>query len=231
MTSKRKILVSACLACLACWAMPMLNGCGGGADFGEKMAPQKSARLAAANAWALQGVLRLPGSRPFNVADTQRKSDGPGVAESTADSTGKGSCLADASAGGKAEAEFQIGHVFAYQGSSAMRAKVTFNVQYQCELDNYTPRFGAIPLGLKVYVMDSNRRLLAKQMLAEADPDRTPTGWDGEQTQTFDVTFEPQTAYHLVVAGRVEADGSEGAGPRIALTVSDLDIAVSPVAK
>ncbi len=136
--------------------------------------------------------------------------------------------MADASKGGSAVAEFQIGHVLAYDGTSPFPATVTFNVAYYCTLKGYTPQYGDRPLGLKAYVMDSDRRMLGKIVLAESDPDRVPDRWSGSQSPSFDVTFEPGLAYHLVVAGRVEVSGDDTMGAVATLNMRSLTIQIVP---
>ncbi len=215
------------------WAvMPMfiiaLHGCRADDDFGQNVSVPQNKRHALAGVFAGSRTLSLPGDRVFNVTDTQRRSEGPATATSTATPSGSASCVADASRGGSGTAEFQLGHVLTYDGASPVQVTVTFNVVYECKLEHYAPQFGRVPLGLKAYVADSNRRILGKVMLAQGDPDGLAGRWSGSQSPSFDMTLEPGLAYHLIVAGRVEVSAGAPSGPVAALHVKSLNIEVWP---
>ena len=223
---KRMVIVAAG----AVWAAGLFvqTGCGGGADFGLDVSVPQSRQHRVEWPGNADGLAILPPDRPFNVADAQRQSDGAASASSSASPEGSASCVADASHGGSASAGFQVGHVLAYHGSTSLGALVTFDVAYVCRLEAYEARYGNGPIRLKAYVMDSDRRLLGEVMLAASDPDRLPTSWSGSQAPSFDVTFEPGVAYHLIVAGHVEVSGVDTTGPRASLSVTSVDIRVIP---
>lgn len=216
----RLLMAGACLAAATV-------GCGG-ADFGEDVSlPQSRVHRLAATATTGPWSLKLPGEAGFNVTDTQRRSEGSASASSTASARGEASCAADASTGGAGSAEFQLGQVVSYDGDSPMPATVSFDVAYECRLEHDAPRFGVEPVALKVYVMDSDRRMLAKMMLVEGGAAGLADRWSGSQSPSFDVTFEPGLAYHLIVAGRVEVSGDGTSGPRASLEVRSVGIQVA----
>ncbi len=205
-----------------------LLGCSGSRDFGESVSlPQKKPARPTV-AFSGGQVLTLPADRPFNVSDTQRYSEGAAHADSNTSATGQASCTADATAGGVASAEFQIGHVLTYDGDDATRVSVTFDIDYHCMASDHAPSGEAQPVGLKAYVKDSNHRLLAKVMLADGDPDRLPDRWSGSQSPSFDITMEPGLAYHLIVAGKVEVSGDDTGGARAELAVLRAEIQITP---
>jgi len=211
-----------------CFVVASLLGCGSSRDFGESVSlPQKSL---ARSAVAFSGgqVVALPADRPFNVADTQRHSEGAAHADSNASNSGQASCTADATEGGAASAEFQIGHVLTYDGASATKVSVTFDIDYRCMSNDHTPHGAAPPVGLKAFIKDSNHRLLGKVMLTDGNPDRLPDRWSGSQSPSFDITLEPGLAYHLIVAGRVEVSGDDTSGPRAELEVRRAEIQIAP---
>lgn len=208
-------------------AAAILSGCAGN-DFGfEVSIPQSRQHKIDGPASAGSSTI-IDTGRPFNVADAQRRSDGPGIATSSADSDGRASCVADASRGGSAAAGFQVGHVLAYQGSAAFEATVVFDVAFECALQAYETQYGETPVRLKAYVMDSNRQVLGEVMLTASDTDRLPSRWSGSESPSFDVTFQPGLAYHLIVAGQVEVSGVDTTGPKASLSVSSVDIRVVP---
>ena len=202
-------------------------GCSGQGDFGLKVTvPQErhhvltSSDLGRASVDAGKDGL-------FNVADAQRDSHGQAKAESQADPAGNASCSVDASVGGTGSAEFQLGRVLRYDGDSPSDAYVTFDVTYRCTVRGHEESSRPPTAALKAYVTDSNRRTLGKVMLLDTDSEQPPGRWEGEQSPAFAVTLQPGTAYHLVVAGRVEVAGDKTSGSTVALVVESLDIRLS----
>ena len=215
---------------LAAWSagVAILTGCGGGNDIGFDVSIPQSRHHRIDRPTGADGSMILPPDRPFNVADAQRRSEGPAIATASAAPDGSASCVADASEGVSAVSSFQVGHVVAYHGSDAFEATVMFDGVYECELDAYEMRYGDAPIRLKAYVMNSNREVLGEVMLAASDADRLPTRWSGSQAPSFDVTFEPGLAYHLIVAGHVEVSCVDTTGPTASLSVTSVDIRIIP---
>ncbi len=205
-----------------------LQGCGGGDDFGESVTIPQGHRDRLSAAFNGGAPVTLPKDRSFNVADTQRHSQGAAAADSTADDSGRASCSADASRGGRAGAEFQIGHVLTHDGNTPLDVAVTFNVEYRCSVRGDAPGNDAQPIALKAYIKDSNHRMLAKVMLAEGDSDRLPERWSGSQSPSFDLKLEPGLAYHLIVAGSVAVSGDGEHGLRAELEVTRVEIQIAP---
>ncbi len=206
-------------------------GCGGDDDFGESVSLPQSRRHSFSGTLSAGGVLRFPADRPFNVTDTQRRSEGWATARSAAASSGVASCAVDASGGGSGSAEFQIGQVVSHDGAEPFDATVTVSVAYECALQDYTAQLGTPPVSLKVYVMDSDRRTLARIMLVEYDPERVPDRWSGMQSPSFDIRIEPGTAYHFIVAGRVSVSGDDASGPVASLAVQSVEISIGPASR
>lgn len=226
----RKNCVTIIIVPLAAWSagVAIVTGCGGGDDIGFDVSIPQSRHLRIDRPTGAEGSTILPPDRPFNVADAQRRSEGSARATSSAAPDGIASCVADVSRGGSAVASFQVGHVVAYHGSAPFNAAVIFDVVYECELQAYQTQYGDAPIRLKAYVMDSNRQVLGEVMLVAGDADRLPTRWSGSQAPSFDVTFEPGLAYHLIVAGHVEVSCVDTTGPTASLSVTSVDIRVVP---
>lgn len=201
-------------------------GCGGG-DFGERLSvPQEKHHRLQAPLSSGQ-VLRVPADQPFSVLDATRQSQGPATATSTVAPTGVASCAVTTSAGGTASAEFRVGHVLRNDTAEPLRATVTFNVAFECSLRNPKPPYAVDPVQLKAFITDSHRRALGKVLLTAGDLDRLPNHWTGSSSPAFDLILEPNTAYHLVVAGRVEAGKEDGIGPDVTLGLTSVNIQVS----
>ena len=206
------------------------GGCSGGADFGESITVPQTRHTAVDDILAAGRTLCLPADVPFNVADAQRYAQGDAVAESSADAAGRARCTASAKAGGKAWAELQLGHVLTCRGDQPLEATVTFTVTYGYRTGLQASTGVAAPdtFALKVYIMDSNRRLLKRMMLAELEPAKGPTAWTGTQSPAFDVTFAPGLAYHLVLAGRVGVSGGDDRSASAELEVRSLKLEIMP---
>lgn len=204
------------------------SACTDNRDFGESVAIPQSIRHSVGPALGPSRAIHLPDDFPFNVVDTQRQSSGQATATSSASSSGRARCSADASTGGSAVAEFQIGHVLTYDATERLAATVTFNVAYRCSIQHDGAAFSAEPVQLKVYVMDSQRRILGKAFLTGTAADRLPERWTGSQSHAFDLAIRPDLAYHFIVAGRVQVSGGDTAGPQATIEVQSLDILISP---
>lgn len=227
--SKMHVVVRGWLGCAVVGLLAAV-GCSGAADFGESISVPQERQTQIDEAFGAGKTLRLPADIPFNVADAQRFSQGGAVAESSADASGKGRCSASAQADGSAWAELQLGHVLTCAGDKPFEATVTFNVTYCYRMDSQAAAGTATPdkFALKAYIMDSNRRMLKRMMLAELEPAKGPTTWTGTQSPAFDVTFEPGLAYHLVLAGRVEVSGDEDRSPLAEIEVKSLELEIAP---
>jgi hypothetical protein len=216
------------LATLALTAFTLLtHGCGGDGKFGETIRHDHQRNVTSISETS-HTSLRFPTSDGFNVYDAHRSSVGLAVSRSTANSDGTAHCEVDVSKGGSGQAEFQVGEIFSHNASSPQTVRVTIEVSYECSLVNYSSAVGDQPIGLKVYIKDSNRRMLSKAILAEAGSDQPPTHWTGLDAPTFVVTLEPHTAYHLVVAGRVHLSDEDDARPHASIQVKSVRIDVTP---
>ena len=111
-------------------AVSAAGGCSGGAEFGESIAVPQTRHTAVDDILGEGRALHLPADVPFNVADAQRYAQGDAAVESSADAAGLARCTASAQAGGKAWAEFQLGHVLTCRGDRPLEATVTFTVTY-----------------------------------------------------------------------------------------------------
>ena len=100
-------------------------------------------------------------------------------------------------------------------------------MRYRCTVRGHEGSSRSQTAALKAYVTDSNRRTLGKVMLLDTDSAQPPGRGEGEQSPAFAVTLQPGTAYHLVVAGRVEVAGDKTSGSTVALVVESLDIRLS----
>ena len=210
-------------------AVLLIAGCGG-AEFGETVTVPQEKHTPVDEAFLGGKALHFPADKPFNVTDFQRYASGDADATASTEASGKAKCTAHAGAGGSAWSEFELGQVLTQRGTKPFEATVTFNVAYSYRMaGEMSARTGSPDkFGLKVYIMDSNRRVLKRMMLAELDATKGPTAWSGTQAPAFDVTLEPGLAYHLVLAARMDVSGDENRAPAAEIDVKSLTIDVVP---
>jgi hypothetical protein len=206
-----------------------LAGCGG-AEFGESVSIPQERHASLVDDFADGQELNLPGDMPFNLYDSQRRATGAGLADSSAEPAGRAGCQAQAGAVGTAEAEFQLGHVLDNRGQEPLKITARFAVDYACqvEADLLDRTKTADQLGLRVFVRDSNRRVLSNMMLTQLEETTGPREWTGRQVNAFDVTMEPGLAYYFVLAGRVSVTATELSTASAQIEVHSLDIELTP---
>lgn len=208
-------------------AVALLSGCSQ-TGFGESVnLPQERHASLVAN--FSQGTpISLPSDTGFNLHDTQRNASGQGKAMSTADPAGRASCQAGSEGVGSASAEFQIGYVLDNRQENPLEVTVDLKVDYTCQVEGNPADLAKQPdhLGLRVFVRDSNHRVLRSMTLTEVSPFNGPRRWNSQQNPTFDFTMEPGLAYYIVVAGRTAITGTEtnSASARIDVHSTVLDL-------
>jgi len=217
------------VAAAATWAL-IPSGCSQ-AEFGESVNLPAGKHASLVDDFAAGKPLVLPANTGFNLWDSQRQAAAAGRAESAADPAGTARCQATVSGTGTAQAEFQLGHVLDNRSGEPLAVTVRFEVDYECSLTGTTGSDPAKPedeLGLRVFVRDSNRRVLKSMTLTDAHSRLGPDTWKGQQSPAFDVTLEPDLAYYFVLAGRVAVTGTEGGEWAAAVGVRSLKLELTP---
>lgn len=208
------------------------SGCGGG-EFGEKINVPVDQQVKLESPFAEGKAVRYPAEREFNVADAQRSSTGQGTADSWAKSDGTAKSEVAAPKIGTAEAEFQVGQVVHAPSDEAMKVTAIFNVDYECFLDtDLTDTTKPLDsLALKVYVRDSAGNVEYRQMLANAGASPGVTTLAGRDRPSVDITMQPNRAYHFVLAGRLEIQGTEQSGAKGAIEIKSFNLELVPKGK
>ncbi|MHC4090219.1 MAG: hypothetical protein ACYSVY_08065 [Planctomycetota bacterium] len=199
-------------------------------EFGESVSLPQEQHGSLLDDFAAGQPIELPSQTTFNLFDSQRASTGAGQADSSADPSGTAHCLALADAIGTAGAEFQLGHVLDNRGEGPLTVTVRFDVEYECRLQG-NPTDTSKPedqLGLRVFVRDSDKRVLKSMMLTDAGSLDGPNSWSGRQSPAFDVTLEPGLAHYFVLAGRVTSTGTETSAASARIDVRSLKIDLTP---
>ena len=167
----RMLSVSARVAVWSCSAVLLggMLGCSSG-GFGESVSLPQERHASLVDDFAAGQRLAVPQDVPFNLYDSQRSATAAGQAESSAEPAGRANCRASADNVGTATAEFQLGHVLDNRGQGPLNVTARFAVDYACRVvadpdDRTKP---ADKLGLRVFIRDSDRRVLERSMLTEA---------------------------------------------------------------
>jgi len=204
-----------------------VGGCGGQEFARVKVAPEQ--QLAVNGDLAAGKTLRLPADKALNIHDALRTSSGRAKADSDATETGTAFCSAEARDGGKASAEFQLGACL-YNGSGKeLIATVTFRIAYEHRAQS-THLAAAETAGkvlLKLFIRDAVGRIVKEQVLASSSSRTGPRSWSGRETQTFDVRLQPDLAYHVVLAGRVQAAAEAQTSARARIDIKKLELEIA----
>ncbi|MCP4249396.1 MAG: hypothetical protein GY778_20320 [bacterium] len=210
-------------------AAGLASGCSR-AEFGESVSLPSAKHGTLLDDFAAGSPLSLPADTPFNLTDSQRSATASGRADSGAQAAGTAHCGAEAEKEGTANAEFQLGHVLDNRGQDRLPVTVRFDVDYTCSLrgDPANNAKADDLLGLRVFVRDSDHRVLKSMVLADAGSRVGPEQWSGRQQPAFDVTLEPGLAYYFVLAGRVAVTGTEASDASAGIEIKSLTIELTP---
>ena len=223
--------VSARVAVWSCSAVLLggMLGCSSG-GFGESVSLPQERHASLVDDFAAGQRLALPQDVPFNLHDSQRSATAAGQAESSAEPAGRANCRALADDVGTATAEFQLGHVLDNRGQGPLNVTARFAVDYACrvEADPDDRSKPADKLGLRVFIRDSDRRVLERSMLTQASDATGSRDWTGRESHAFDVVLEPGLAYYFVLAGRVSVTGTEVSAASAQIDLRSFDLELTP---
>ncbi len=176
--------------------------------FGESLLEPRQRVRSAAEPDVPAGGIHVPAGTPMAVADATRFSTGDAASQSTADRAGTAHASASLTGIGDGWAEFTLGHVLPAGRSSAQNVLARVSVEYTYEMQAPEGSTAAAGLtgevALKVVVMDSQRRIIRKQLLTQASDDDGSARWSGRQQVEFDLSLAPDRAYHFIIAGRTQ---------------------------
>ena len=193
--------------------LALAGGCGGG-GFGESVSVPRQRQTTIDAGFTPGKHVIVPREVAFNLADAQRNSTGSGRSESFATEEGTAGCSAAVADTGEAWAEFQLGHVVHNNGAEPIEAAVLFDCEYDyrvCGPNLASP--AAEMVALKLYIQDSDKLILRKEMLVDQAGKQGADQHSGRESPSFNITMQPGLAYHLVLAGRVEVVAREDLPP------------------
>ncbi len=217
----RRTAVMRGLAGLA--GVALLTGCGGDGGVSQNVRRSASERPDVGPAQVTAGGVTIPGDAVFNL--TSFKSGQAGTARGTAEAVGANgaTCLAEASDGGSAWGEFQLGYCFDNESGVPLEAAVKLRLT-ATESASDGPVPGSPQPGstagqaggetkstnaLRFFIKDTNGLVIKEEDLLSSDlakgPDSSGTTYD----LVFDARFEPNRGYYLVLGGRTEVQAEE----------------------
>jgi hypothetical protein len=198
---------------VGCW-LGMLIGCGE-KEFGMQLEIPEQDRMLVSQPLPEGLTIRFPNT-PFNVHSRQ-SAQTPGAAgeargDSNATADGKASCRARAGNGGSAWGEFQLGEALRNAGASAVRMTVKLDLEYshEAKADPYDAKETLADLTLKVFLKDTQGKVLHQEVLDSLSSDQAPGEQTSRQQLAFEAILAPEGAYDLVLAGRASAASETG---------------------
>ncbi len=218
---------------LALWAA----GCTG-MDFGGEIRVPGSQTHVLAEGESHPSPILLPGERLFNIHQTAgSRTPGPeGTAREDAAATNDGSafCLAEATNGGSANAEFKIGHRIENRTGQALTAEI----QVEFDLD-YTVTASAEPAAqtlatanLHLAVLDARNRPVASSAIVQLTSDMASTQASMSHRHRLHAVIEPpQRCANVLLYGKVigTAAAEQQASARVEIKNLRVRIDCSPV--
>ncbi|MBN1491705.1 MAG: hypothetical protein JXA69_17460 [Phycisphaerae bacterium] len=227
MASERR--VERTIAGLAALALVAALGCSG-MDFGPPTRVPVDQRQAV-DASAVGSSVSLPKDRAFNVHFKQSNqnpgSDGTARGSADADGAGTAACATEASNGGSAAGEFQIGHAMDSRAEVPVRAAVKLTFKLAQELDA-SPRSGSgmATLALTAFVRDSEGRIFPKFAVEALTSDEAAGRGSRSETREFAFTMEPGKSYQILLAGQVNVTTEADTRAMAQLEIEDLEMAI-----
>ncbi|UCD29728.1 MAG: hypothetical protein JSV03_04385 [Planctomycetota bacterium] len=205
----------------------MLIGCGG-MDFGNEINVSAEQRHTIAADTPSGKPISLPADHAYNI-HMKKSSQNPGAdgqarGESSATADGNAYCLAEASSGGSASAEFNIGHRIDNHTDAAQNVVVEINyelaqsVQASKQPDSDT----LATTNLHLVVRDSRKRIPAKMALVNTTSDDAVADAQVKDQRSLTVRFEPGLSYDIMLYGKVDASGATGQKAAARLDIKNL---------
>jgi len=183
-------------------------------------------------------TVRLPDT-PFNVHSRQSAqtpgATGQARGDSDAAADGKAVCQAQASQGGSAWGEFQLGHALRNAGGQPVRMTVKLDLEYShaASAQPADARDTLAGLTMKVFLKDTQGRLLHHEVLDSLNSDEAPGEQVGRHQVAFEAVLLPEVAYDLVLAGRASAASELGSKAAARIEVQQLraELRFAPTAR
>jgi len=221
------LLQTACFLVVGLW----LTGCGG-LDMGSEIRVPIGQRHEITRLVSGKAMFNLPGDHVFNIhLKTSTQNPGPnGTARGDADAGEDGSayCLAEATNGGQAAAEFRLGQRLANRTGQVLIATIEADCRLDCRMQASEPT-GPETLAetvLHLVVLDGHRRTLADVPLKNLTSDSGLGRASTTERHTLRVRMEPNQRYDVFLLGRTHARTGADRQARVRMDVRELQMRI-----
>jgi len=218
------------LLCIGLGALAtLLVGCGG-AGFGEDIRVSAEDRHTVKAAPVSGKPIELPKDHTFNIhtknSDQNPGPNGKARGDSDATNAGNAWCLANASDGGSASAQFSVGHRIENHTGKGQNVAIEVNYMLTQKIQaSKAPESNTLATtNLQLVVRDSRKKILAKTALAAATSDQAVAGANTKDQRTLNVQFEPGLSYDIMIYGKVDASSADKQKASARLDVKNLKI-------
>jgi len=231
----------------------LVTGCANGGDVATSVR-RPAGQRPDVDAKAATGTLAIPAGKAFNITSFKSGQEGNARGEAKAAGTDGAQCSAEASAGGTAWAEFQLGYCFDNTSGMPLHAAVTLHLTLAASQDDKAASLSATPAAsqsvgvsapdspavdsqtstatttLTYFVKDTNGMLLRQESLVAMDLERGPQSAKDEPTRVFDLQLPPDRGCYLVIAGHtdVRSGSRQTAAAGLEVQRCSLEIAWQP---
>lgn len=209
-----------------------LAGCGGGGTTAEVKLPE-SERPDIDAAAASSGALTIPGTAEFNYSAFSSHQTGVGRGESKRSGPAGAMCRAECQAGGSAWGEFQFGYTFDNKTGQPLdaviklRVKIAENNEAKSSVPVDAPGAPVATNLLTFFIRDSIGTDLKTTNLLASTVTKGPKTSVNQREEVFDVRFEPDRGYYLIVSGRSEVQAEEAESLAASVEASDIAIEIT----
>ncbi len=213
----------------------LLPGCGG-SDFGGEISMPPGQQHVLRSEQIDAAPLNLPADRAFNIHIKESQqcpgADGRAGASSDATADGQAFCQAEASNGGSASADFNIGHRIVNRTGSAQSVRIQLEYQLSQEIEASpvpTARTQGIA-HMDLVVLDSHKRSIAKMAVVHATSDEATATVSSREQRVLAVQFEPGRSYDVMLFGKVDVatDTGQKAVARLEIAQLTMRLTFSP---
>lgn len=200
------------------------TGCGEG-DTTMVVKKLASERPDIDRAIAGKGSLVVPTAEAFNYSSFNSGQTGTARGEAALVGKDGARCAAQASDGGSAWGEFQIGYTFDNTTGAPLDAAVKLKLrltQTQTTSGTALDARGIETTGksaLRFFIKDTVGLTIKSEDVATSTLLKGPTSHTDTHDIVFDARFEPDRGYYLVLAGRIDVTASGGGNATLAMDV------------
>jgi hypothetical protein len=194
-------------------------------EFGEIRVPAERQYILPAGTAEIP--LTLPADQPFAIHLKKSSQDaGPeGSARGDSNATQKGEafCLAEVANGGKAAAEFSIGHRIDNHGSAqTAQIQCSFGLKQSLAASSQPSTETMASANLLLVVLDGRKKILGRLPIIQVSSDQASGDSLIQEQRNLTVSLEPNQIYDVMLFGQVQAGSASKQEARVRLEIEKL---------